>query len=135
MKEVKEFIYESLSELVKKFSDVKASILYKELSCAYYIKIESSRDTDKQDDLDLVKLDILDNFYDQNFNSTLVFIKNDNTLLELSDFDDSIIGNRFIDYTKLICFTGDLSKWNNEVPGITLEDILAYGEETYALAA
>ena len=133
MNTAKEFVYHTIKNLVSEHKKLKASVHFETLSNAFYIQLQPC-DIYNNKVLRSLRLDIMDRFYEQNYNASLHFI-NDNSLLELRSFEKQFVGDQYIDVNQLLEFADqDSRELNNEVL-INIPQWLIAGECNYALAA
>lgn len=133
MMDTKEFIKNRLQELVSEFKHTKVSIQFECLNSAYYVQIQPSSFFKESLELKEFRRAIINEFYDNYFDSTLTFIDKD-SLLMLDKFDYSIEGSNYINEV-YVSLTNGLFNFNNEIKTTLTFDSLIDYENNYALAA
>lgn len=133
MMNTKTFIKDKLEQLLNKFKHLKVSVQYEYINSAYYVQIQPSDFFNESADFKTQKRAILDEFYENYFESTLTFIDKD-SLLALDAFDYTLEGVGYINEAYL-CLTKALLNFNNEITTRSSFDAFTENENNYALAA
>lgn len=96
MENAKDFVEQSILDLVKKFENIKASIHFEPLIDTYYVEIKPKHFLSDSTELKSSKLEIQEGLYARNRDSTLLFIA-EGAVPELTSFSSTVIG---IDYAQ-----------------------------------
>ncbi len=129
----REYIKEKLNELVKEIKSIKLIYEFDELSCIHTIKVLPITFFDLNDDFTEFQSDIIEYFMVNYPNESVLFISEEDKIVDIIKPEFILIGELYIDANKKMDLLNKLLKLTEQSFDKKPEKIA--GENNYALAA